>query len=74
MYLSTRIGHVGRNRTGINGVAVRRIAFLPLRDIGLDGRIRTYDLLVPNQALYQTKLHRVGIGEGNRTPIFSFGD
>ena len=25
-------GHVGRNRTGINGVAVRRIAILPLRD------------------------------------------
>jgi hypothetical protein len=65
--MSTEIGHLGGNRTPIHGVAVRCIAILPLGD-GLGGRIRTYGLLVPNQALYQTKLHRVGTGGGIRTP------
>ncbi len=37
------------------------------RMIDLNGRgdrIRTYDLLVPNQALYQAKLHPVTSGHG----------
>ena len=41
---------------------------LRLPDPRLNGRgdrIRTYDLLVPNQALYQTKLHPVLKGEGH---------
>src|SRR6478735_8072842 len=33
---------------------------------GRGDRIRTYDLLVPNQALYQTKLHPVNRGEMGR--------
>ena len=42
---------------------------------GRGDRIRTYDLLVPNQALYQTKLHPDKIAYSmytateNRTPI-----
>jgi hypothetical protein len=31
---------------------------------GRGDRIRTYDLLVPNQALYQTKLHPVDVAMG----------
>ena len=38
--MSTSFGHLGRNRTGINGVAVRRIAILPL-GVGIGGWNRT---------------------------------
>lgn len=31
---------------------------------GRGDRIRTYDLLVPNQALYQAKLHPEGADKG----------
>ena len=36
--------------------------------VGLDGWIRTNDLLAPNEARYQTALHRDGGPEGDRTP------
>lgn len=62
-------GHLGRIRTGIHGVAVRCIAILPL-GVGRGGRIRTYDLLVPNQAPYQTRPHPVAQVEGIE-PSFS---
>jgi hypothetical protein len=39
---------------------------------GRDSRIRTDDILLPKQALYQAELHPVEIGAvwGNRTPSF----
>ena len=56
------------------GFAIRCVTIPPHPQIGLGGRIRTYGLLVPNQALYQTKLHRVGRCAGSRTPACGFGD
>ncbi len=35
-----------------------------LLEDGRGDRIRTYDLLVPNQALYQAKLHPEGADKG----------
>ena len=46
-----------------------------LGEIGRSTRIRTLDLLVPNQAHYQAVLYSVfGIGGGSRTPACGFGD
>ena len=48
---------------------------LPALLFGRSSRIRTYDLLVPNQAPYQTRPYSVfGIGGGSRTPACGFGD
>ena len=38
---------------------------------GRGDRIRTYDLLVPNQALYQAKLHPEGADKGQSNEALS---
>ena len=65
-------GKVGLEPTTL-ALTVRCSAIELYAKNGRGDRIRTYDLLVPNQTLYQAKLHpENGTDGGNRTLIRQF--